>query len=102
MPKVHSDGHDIDLHVYYIDLCLGSIDEDSCGEIGKRCVHVCVHVYQNGPVFLTRQMISASGQVYQADDQRVDTCCPNNLFSGVGPGTTALQRRRHCLHCSYL
>lgn len=40
MPKVHSDGHDIDLHVYYIDLCLGSIDEDSCSDIGKRCVCV--------------------------------------------------------------
>lgn len=86
MPKVYSDGHDIDLHVYYIDPCLGSIDEDSCGEMGKRCVCVCV--YQNGRVFLARPMISASGQVYQADDQRVDTCCPNNLFSGVGPGTT--------------
>lgn len=51
---------------------------------------VCVCVYQNGRLFLARPMISASGQVYQADDQRVDTCCPNNLFSGVGPGTTPL------------
>ncbi len=47
MPKVYSDGHDIDLHVYYIDLCLSSIDDDSCGEMGKRCVCVCIRMVES-------------------------------------------------------
>ncbi len=47
MLKVYSDGHDIDLHVYYIDLCLSSIDEDSCGEMGKRCVCVCIRMVES-------------------------------------------------------
>lgn len=60
MPKVYSDGHDIDLHVYYIDLCLGSIDEDSCGEMGKRCVCVRVSEWSSLPNSANDQCLRSS------------------------------------------